>query len=193
MPIEFAPPAPELRPFAVPPPQYADPLETLSRMGQLKTQALTQQEVQLGIQQKQLELQSSQGLMRAWQDAGGDMDKLAQIAPNYGVIPSHLMTLQNTLAQVAKERAQTNLFGSEAKKNAMQAQDLEHDQLNQAYDPVWKADPLKQQALIGPINQRLIQQGWDPAKLLPSNATPDQIQQARSAYTTQNYIKTMAE
>jgi hypothetical protein len=54
-----------LRPFAVLPPQYTDPLQTLAQMGQLRTRALQQHEAGLGLQQKSMEIQSEQGFMRA--------------------------------------------------------------------------------------------------------------------------------
>ena len=44
MPIEFAPPPPELQPFGAQPPAYVDPLQTLAQMGQLQTQRLQDME-----------------------------------------------------------------------------------------------------------------------------------------------------
>jgi hypothetical protein len=194
MPIEFAPPpVGNLQGFQIPGPQYSDPLQTLAQMQQMKTQRLQQQQAGLQLQQEQMNMQSQQGMMRAYQEAGGDLEKMAQIAPKYGVLPDHLMKIQQTFAEMANKRAQTKLYGSEADKNAMAAQDQEHDLLYQAYQPVFdEKDPAKQQALVGQINQNLTNQGWDPKKLLQYNG-PDSVTQAQHAYTTWNGIKARAE
>jgi hypothetical protein len=67
--------AARLRPFAVRPPQYTDPLQTLAQMGQLRTQALQQHEAGLGLQQKSMEIQSEQVFMRACLEANGNVDQ----------------------------------------------------------------------------------------------------------------------
>jgi hypothetical protein len=192
MPIEFQPPQANLN-YQIPPPQSTDPLQTLAQMGQLRTQGLQQQEAQLGLQQKQLEMQSTQGLMKAYQESGGDLEKMAQLAPKYGVTPDHMAKVQQTFTDLANKRAQTSLFGSEAAKNQQAATDARHDALYNAYQEVWdEKDPLKQQALLQQINPQLLQQGYKPEELIPIGS-PQIVQHAKASYTTMGNVKDMAE
>jgi hypothetical protein len=194
--MAFAPPpSPDLQGFNVQPVPYTDPLQTLAQMRQLRTQGLQQQTASLQLQQEQMAVKSTQGLMKAYQEAAGDPVKMATLAPKYGVMPDHMLKIQQMLDEQANKRAQTRLFGSQADKDATEAQDRRHDALNEAYTPVFEEkDPAKQQVLLGQINQNLINQGYDVTKdLIPPNSTPDAIQQAKHAYTTLNYIKAKAE
>jgi hypothetical protein len=162
-------------------------------MRQLRTQGLQQQTAALQLQQEQMALKSTQGFMKAYQEAGGDEVKMKELAPKYGVMPEHMLKFQGMLDEQANKRAQTRLYGTQADKDAMEAQDREHDLLYQAYEPVWaEKDPVKQQALVGQINQTLTKQGWDPKKLLQYTG-PDTIPQAKAAYTTWTNIKAKAE
>lgn len=60
-------------------------------------QAADQQEQQLDqlkIQQTQQAIQSQQGIQRAWQESGGNMDQMLQLAPKYGATPNDMVALQ---------------------------------------------------------------------------------------------------
>src|SRR5215471_2609146 len=96
MPIEFAPPAAGVQPFNITPVQYSDPLETLSRMQQMRTQGLQQQQAQLGLQQAQMQMASNKAMLDAFVKGGGDMDKTEQLMRDSGqVLPNDLIGLKN--------------------------------------------------------------------------------------------------
>jgi len=86
MPIEFAPPQANLQGLNIQPPQYSDPLQTLAEMGQLRSQAIQRQGAEMALQQNQRKMQSQEGLMKAWQESGGDLEKMVTLAPQYGGI-----------------------------------------------------------------------------------------------------------
>lgn len=197
MPIEMAPPSPNLQGFQIPAPQSPNPLQTLAQMGQLRNQNLQQQSAQMQLQQQQLALQSQQGLMRAYRDAGGDLDKLQQIAPQYGVTPDDLMKVQQYGIKAAESRAQTALYGTQADKEKQQALDSLHDKLYNAYQPIYDIkDPNEQFSQLQGINQDLLKQGYKPEQLLQAQSpdtVADTVAHAKAAYTTNEGIKARAE
>lgn len=186
MPIDMAPPAPTTQGFNIAPAQSVDPLQTLSQLGQLKQQALQ-------TQNAQMQMQSAQGLMAAYHDAGGDIDKMMQIAPQYGVLPDELIKMQTAIEDMKNKRAQTTLYGSEADKNAQAALDAKHDALNAAYQNIYGIkDPNQQFAELQSTNQALVNQGWNPKDLLQATGPGDVAQvmaHGKNAYTTSNWIK----
>jgi hypothetical protein len=107
MPIDMAPPQLPLQGYNIPAPQYTDPLETLARMQQMKTQAIQQQQANLGLQQAQLKLDSNKAMMDAFVKGGGDIDKTMNFMSQSGkVLPEDMITLQNHL-QDYKTKAAT--------------------------------------------------------------------------------------
>lgn len=185
MPIEFAPPSPNLQGFQIPQPQYTDPLQTLAQLGQLRGQNLQRQ-------QQQMELDSMRGALRAYAESGGDQDKFEALAPRYGVAPGVVVDFKTKIADLAAKRAQTQLAQTQTEKAAAEARDQEHDQLYQAYQPVWDAKPEEQQGLINNINSRLTSQGWDPKKLM-QYTSPEDVRMAQNVYTTHKQIQLAAD
>lgn len=186
MPIDMAPPSSNIQGYQIASPQSVDPLQTLSQMGQLKQQAVQ-------TQNAQMQLQNARGLMAAYHDAGGDIDKMAEIAPQYGVMPDEILKVKQAVQSLAKDRAQTLLSNSEAAKNQVAATDAKHDALNAAYQDVYGIkDPNQQYAELQSTNQGLVNQGWDPKDLLQATGPGDVaqvMQQGKSAYRTANWIK----
>lgn len=190
MPIDMAPPSSNIQGYQIAPPQSVDPLQTLAQMGQLRQQAVQ-------TQNAQMQMQSARGLMAAYHDAGGDIDKMAEIAPQYGVMPDEILKVKQTLQGLAKDRAQTLQAQSEAAKNQLAATDAKHDALNAAYQDVYGIkDPDDQYAELQSTNQALVNQGWDPKDLLQATGPGDVAQvmmHGKHAYTTSNWIKAEAE
>lgn len=140
MPIEFAPPSPNLQGFQIPAAQYTDPLQTLSQMGQLRNQNLQQQAAQMQIQQEQIKLQDLNGMRAAMQQWDGkNPDDLFTAARQNGVSPTTLLDMQNKLL---------------AQKEAVQKLDTEtltnlktrNKQLQSYLSPVFETDDPDQQA-----------------------------------------------
>lgn len=112
MPIEFAPPSAQVQPFQIPAAQYTDPLETLARMGQLRTQNLQQQNTQLQLQQSQMQLASQRGMLAAFVQAGNDPDKAVDLmmqsgqvlAPDIMGFQTHLQDYKNKIATWRKDQ-----------------------------------------------------------------------------------------
>jgi hypothetical protein len=154
MPIDFAPPqSANLQGFQITPAQYTDPLETLSKMGQIKTQNLQQQEAQLGIQQKQMDVQSEQGFMKAYLQSNGDIDQAVKLAPQYGVLPKDIFAAQQLGLKAAQDRATLD-------KTKMEEHDMWRDQVHAAYQPMFgEKDPNKQASLAASIGQDLVTKG----------------------------------
>ena len=108
MPVDMAPPIYGNFP-AIQPPQSENFLQTAQQAQALQGGALS-------LEEQRMQLASQRGMMQAWQAAGGDPDKMQQIAPNYGVLPKDMMALQTTLMGMAKTRAETD-------KDVLAAQD----------------------------------------------------------------------
>ena len=101
MPIEFAPPAPNFQPLAIPPAQYTDPLQTLASMQEMRIRNLQQQGMQTQLQLQQQQMRSNQGLMNAMAQAGTDYDKAYQYAAQSGVVlPQDLFGFQQHILQI---------------------------------------------------------------------------------------------
>jgi hypothetical protein len=107
MPIEFAPPTPNLQGYQITPPQSTDPLQTLAQMGQLRTQGLQQQSAQLQLEQERQKLDSSKGLMDAMLNGQGDFEKTFRLAtqPGSKVLPADLIGLRQHYTQMQQEAA----------------------------------------------------------------------------------------
>ena len=185
MPIEFAPPSPNLQGFQIPAPQYEDPLASLAKLGAVRSQNLERQK-------QQMELDSMRGALRAYSESGGDPDKFEALAPRYGVTPGVVVDFKTKIAGLAEKRAQTALAQTQAERAAAEATDLEHDQLYQAYNKVWDAKPEEQEGLINSANTQLLKQGWDPKKLM-HYTTPEDVQMAQDLYTTHKQIQLAGE
>src|SRR5215471_19268947 len=96
MPIEFAPPAAGVQPFNITPVQYSDPLETLARMQQMRTQGIQQQTAQLGLQQAQMQMASNKAMLDAFVKGGGDPAKTEELMRGSGqVLPGDLIGFKN--------------------------------------------------------------------------------------------------
>ena len=107
MPIEFAPPQPNAQPFQVAPVQNTDPLQTLAEMGQLRNQAMQQQQGQMQLQQQRMQLRSNQAMMQAFAQGGGDFEKTQKLMSQSGdVLPGDMLTMQQHMQQYLNERAQ---------------------------------------------------------------------------------------
>ena len=137
MPIEFAPPSPNVQPFNVTPPQYTDPLQTLAQMGQLRTQGLQQQTAQLGLENERMKLDSNKGLMKAMVDAGtqGTPGEIFQrtlqnaTRPGSGVMPGDVIGLHQHYNQLLQEAATR-------KKTELENQGADIDRLQGIYEPL---------------------------------------------------------
>jgi hypothetical protein len=106
MPIEFAPPAPNLQGFNVQPPAYTDPLQTLAQMGQLRTQGLQQQSAGMQLEQERQKLDSSKALLDAMVKGGGDIDKTFAIAAGSGkVLPADLIAMREHHVKMQQDAA----------------------------------------------------------------------------------------
>lgn len=157
------------------------------KMAPLKRRMIQQQmQVQnLEMQQKRMDIASQQGMMKAYLAAGGDPDKMAQIAPQYNVLPKDILGLRTNLLNMAKVKAETD-------KDQGAITDQRHDMLNAAYTPAFnETDPLKQKALVSDINQSLIAKGFRPEELIQYTG-PDSLKQAQAAYTTHQWITSQA-
>ena len=202
MAIDFAPPSPDLSPPQITPATYTSPLQSAQALQTLRnTQAQNaQQQAQtaqtqavtkgVGLQNTQtgLDIQSQQGLMQAYRDNNGDVNKTLQAAPGYNVLPKDSMGFATNMANLAKTRAETDTA-------TLAATDKMHDLLNQSYQPLFnEPDPAKRAAMLPGINQSILQQspGIKPNELLQS-ADDQTIQHAQAAYTTQQWIKTQAD
>lgn len=104
MPIEFAPPAPNLQPFNVGAPQTADPLQTLAQMGALRAQNMQGQAAALQLQQARMQMNSNQALLTAMANGGGDWDKTMQLArESKQVLPTDMFSIQQHRLNMQKE------------------------------------------------------------------------------------------
>jgi hypothetical protein len=202
MPIDFAPPSPDLSPPQITPATYTSPLQSAQKLQELRnaqaqnaqyqaqtaqTQAVTKG-VGLSNTQTALDIQSGQGFLQAYQDNHGDVDKTLQAAPGYNVLPKDIMAFGTHMANLAKTRAETDTA-------TLAATDKMHDLLNQSYQPLFnEPDAGKRAAMLPGINQSILQQspGIRPNELLQS-ADDQTIQHAQAAYTTQQWIKTQAD
>lgn len=94
MPIEFAPPPAQLG-MNIQPPQSTDPLQTLAQLAQLRNETLQRKNLQLGLEQGQMNLDSRRALIQSFVQGEGDYDKTFQIAVASGkVLPADLMALK---------------------------------------------------------------------------------------------------
>ena len=84
------------------PPQSENYLQSAQRAQALRMGPLEQEAATLSNQQRQMEIASEQGMMKAWVAAKGDPDKMAEIAPNYNVLPKHIMAVRGSLLDMAK-------------------------------------------------------------------------------------------
>lgn len=105
MPIEFAPPSPQLQGFNIPPPQYTDPLQTLAQLGQLRTQNLQRQGAQQELELQQQKMESNKGLLAAFAQ-GGTFDQVYENAAKSGkVLPGDLIALKEHRTKLLQDAA----------------------------------------------------------------------------------------
>lgn len=154
MPIEFAPPAPNLQGFQIPAAQYTDPLQTLSQMGQLRNQNLQAQAAQMQIQQEQIKLRDLNGMRAAMQQWDGkNPDDLFTAARQNGVSPTTLLDMQNKL--LAHQEAMQKL-DTETVTNAK----AHNKRLSSLLAPVEKeTDPGEQENLWNDAIAQGVKQG----------------------------------
>jgi hypothetical protein len=139
MPIEFGPPPAQVQPFNIPAVQYTDPLETLARMQQMRTQNIQAQGAQLGLQQAQMQMDSNRARLNAFVQAGNDPDKAYQLMIQSGrVLPNdlfgfqqHMTTLQTQKATLRKD--QQEILGKDwDRASAVYGNVTSQDELNAA-------------------------------------------------------------
>lgn len=101
------PPSSQLQPFAVPGPEYQDPLESLAKLRQNRVQNMQ-------VQQAQLKMQSQRGLMQVMAQAGNKPDKLMELATARGdILPDDLVALREHMI-----KAETDLANLDEKTRA---------------------------------------------------------------------------
>jgi hypothetical protein len=188
MPVEMAPPMAFGQLPQIQPPVSENLLQTAHQMQALKMGPLAQEAARLSNEQQQMEIESQKGLMKAYLAAKGDPEKMAEIAPQYGVLPHHMMAVQTNLLNMAKTRAgiaKETLDAEEAKNNILYA----------AYGPAFdEKDPTKQAAVVSSINQGLLARypNFRPTDLITYNGA-DSLAQAQAAYKTHQWIATESE
>jgi len=185
--IEFAPPTYFGNLPQVQNPQSENFLQTAQGAQQLNLMRQQQQSQALSIQEQQMQLASQQGMMQAWHAAAGDPTKMAQIAPQYNVLPKDIMAMNTTLMGMAKTRAETD-------KDTLAADDAKNDILHAAYQPAFaEKDPAKQAALVSSINQNLLSRypNLRPTDLIQYTG-PQDLVDADHAYTTRGWISAKA-
>jgi hypothetical protein len=181
MPVEMAPPTSFGQLPQIQPPQSENFLQTMQQGQAVKSG-------QLSLQEQQMQLNSQKGMMQAWNAAGGDPTKMAQIASQYNVLPKDIMGLQTTLMGMAKTRAETD-------KDVLAAGDAKNDLINQALQAAYnEPDPTKQGALVSSAMQSLptrFPNMFKPGDL-PVYTGPDSLKQMQAAYTTHQWITAQA-
>lgn len=105
MPIEFAPPSPQLQGFNITPPQYTDPLQTLAQFGQLRTQNLQRQNADLEIQQKQQQIESNKALISALAESKDFDDFYDKAAKSGKVLPGDLLAAKEHYTKAQQDAA----------------------------------------------------------------------------------------
>ena len=193
MPVEMAPPTYFGNLPAIQPPQSENLLQTAQQANALKMFPLQQQAAQqqiqgqqLSIQQQKMEMASQQGLMKAYLAAGGDPDKAAQLAPQYGVLPKDIIGWRISLMNMAKTHAETDKATTDAATAKM-------DILHSAYQPAFdETDPAKQADLVKQANQSLLARYPNTISQgdLLNYTGPQDLIHAKAAYTTTKWMET---
>jgi hypothetical protein len=176
-------------------PQQESPLDTLAKMGdirarnqQMQTAQLQQQALQQENQQRQIELDDSRKMSQAWMQAGGDLDKTAQLFAQMGGSPKGMMALQQQVMQMKEQKA---------KLSTAELQNLgaKNDQIESLLQPVLaESDPAKQKPLWDSALATAVQKGLltaDEATQHPYQG-PDVAKQYATGLQTEKWVTAQA-
>lgn len=150
MPIDMAPlPMGNLQGFQIAPPQSADPLETLARMSQLRTQGLQQQQAGLQLQQQQMQLASNRAIMQAMAEGGGDLEGTMNAMKNHpNILPQDWLGIQQHAMQYATQQAALT-------KDKLGIQNEQHEQ----WASLLKAKPIDSQDALNSVIRQGVARG----------------------------------
>lgn len=147
--------------LAVQTPQPPNQLDNLARIMQLKNaagqQQIQQQQLQAGgleNQQREMDLKSQQAMMKAYSDAGGDLEKAVPLAAKYGAKPADLVKLKQ--ASLDSQKQAIELLTTKGNRAIQEA-----DMLQGAHDQVMAAPPEQRPAVYQQTLQNLRQAGVD--------------------------------
>jgi len=116
------------------PPQIVDPVTQFARMQQFQQGQQQLQAGRLENQQRQMDIQSQQAFMRAYQEAQGDPDQTAKLAASYGAKPTALLQWQQQVTDAKLKAA--DLVAKQGDQAKIQA-----DLVSGAHDTVMAAAP----------------------------------------------------
>jgi len=138
-----------LQGFQIAPPQSADPLETLARMSQLRTQGLQQQQANLQVQQQQLQLASNKAIMQAMAEGGGDLEGTMNAMKNHpNILPQDWLGIQQHAMQYATQQAALT-------KDKLGIQNEQHEQ----WASLLKAKPVDSQDALNSVIRQGVARG----------------------------------
>lgn len=83
----------------------ANPLDMATKAMGFRSMMLQQQSQQQEQQLRQIQIDDAQKLTKAYHDSGGDLDKLMQLAPQYGVSSHGIMSLQSEIMGLREAHA----------------------------------------------------------------------------------------
>jgi hypothetical protein len=163
-------------------------------MGQLKsqvmqqqTQALQQQEAGMSIQQKQMDLDSERGFMKAYTEANGDPEKALQLAPGYGVMPTYLYKVKDMLLGYQQKEAELDKTTLE---NKLAHNDMLHSVYQDAFD---EKDPNKQAQLAADAGREALKKGLVTPQTAFQYNGPDSLKLYEGGLNTTKYVTTRAQ
>lgn len=161
--------------LSIRPPETPSPMQTLGQIMQMRamqqeTQLRNQQIANAGLenQERALDLQSRQGMLKAYQEADGDLTKALPLAGKYGVSPKDVISLQQAAFQ-QRQNAMTEL--KTKGELALQQADL----MQGAHDTVAAAKPEDRPAVYQQQLARLQQAGIDLSQAPPQYPGDDQF------------------
>jgi hypothetical protein len=162
-----------------------------ARNQQMQTAALQQQALQMENQQRQMDLQDSQLMRKAWMQSNGDLDKTSQAFAQMGGSPKGMMALQQQVMQMKEQKAKLSSaeLDTQSKKNDL-IEGLLQPVLNEPdpakQEPLWNdalntavqkglisADEVAQHPYQGPDGVKQYAQGLQTDKWLTANAAKD--------------------
>jgi len=177
-------------------PQFENALDVAQKSNQLQTSQLqgeaAVQQMQSGaldIQQKQMQMASTQAVQRALHDSGGDLDQASQLATQYGALPSDVMNLRNTSMSMRTNYAKMTTEEAAA-LNAKK--DIIHPLVKAV---LAETDPAKQKTAWNQMHETAVQQGAETAAQaaqLPYPG-PDGVQRYDTQLNTLNWMQKQAE
>ncbi len=127
---------------------------------QLANEQLANQSGQVGLQQQQMALKSQQAMMKAYTEAGGDLDKAGPLAAKYGADPGALIKLKE--ASIQQQKQALELLKTRGER-AIQESDL----MQGAHEAVAKALPEQRAQVYQQQLQSLQQSGVDVSQVPP--------------------------